>query len=98
MEKGLSRLPNRFRDELLEARDELLALAQQMPLGDDPRPHTLLHPLDEDAILGSDLPVQLLHPARIGVGSKEVVEEPGRTVRPCERKRADERFGGRRRR
>ena len=70
-------------DALLEARHELLALAEQAPLLDDPGPHSLLHPLDEDAILSAYLPVeleQLVEPARIRVGREEVVEEAARTL------------------
>ena len=47
------------RNELLEARHELLALAQQPPLLDDPGANAFLHPLDENAVLHPDLAVEL---------------------------------------
>ena len=46
------------RDELLEARHELLALAEQPTLVDEPRTDTPLHALDENAVLRPHLAVE----------------------------------------
>ena len=79
-------------DELLEARDELLALAQKPPLRDDSRPHAFLDSLDEDTVLGAHLAVeleQLVDPRGVGVRREEVVEEAGRALRAGGQQRPD---------
>src|SRR6476619_7567587 len=48
-----------FRDELLEERHELLALAQEPSLGDEPRAHALLDAFHEHAVFGADLAVEI---------------------------------------
>src|SRR6058998_963041 len=78
--------------ELLEASDELLALAEEPSLADEPRAHALLDALDEDAILRPDLAVeleQLVDPAGIRVRREEVVEKAVRALRSRGEQRAD---------
>src|SRR5687767_757349 len=67
---GRGRLRERFYDQRLEVRDELLGLRQQPPFFDEPGPHAGLHAFDEHAILGADLRVErkrLLDPRLVGV-------------------------------
>src|SRR5262245_481615 len=81
-----------FGDELLEARNELLALAKEPTLLDQARAHALLDALDERTVFRTDLPVeleQLVDPPWIGVRREEVVQEAGRALRTCGQKRAD---------
>src|SRR4029453_3476428 len=83
---------DRARYELLEARDQLLALAEEPPLLEEARAHALLDALDEDAILGPDLAVeleQLIRRPRIRIRHEEVVEKAGRALRPGGQQRAD---------
>src|SRR5262245_17251531 len=78
--------------ELLEPRHELLALAQEPSLRDDPRAHALLDALDENAILGANLAIereQLVDPGEIGVRREEVIEEARRALRPRGQQRPD---------
>src|SRR6266508_1048523 len=82
----------RLLGELLEARDELLALGQQAALLDEPGADTPLHPLDERAILRADLPVegeQLVGPAVLRARGEEVVEESRRALRAPRQERPD---------
>src|SRR5262245_16550218 len=84
--------PDRAGDELLEARHELLALAEQVSLRHHSRAYTSLDALDQNAVLRPDLAVereQLLDPGGVGVGREEVVEEAGRALGAGGQDRAD---------
>src|SRR3954471_21661037 len=82
----------RGQNELLEPRHELLALTEQLPFVDEPRPHTLLDALDEHAVFRPDLAVELqelVYPLRLRIAGEEVVEVASRAVRPVGQDRAD---------
>src|SRR5438132_92937 len=64
----------------LEMRDELLALREEAPLGENARADTALDAFHEPPVLLSDLVVegeQLVDPRLVDVRSEEIVEEPG---------------------
>src|SRR5689334_2973137 len=66
-------------------RDEWLARRHESSFAEDTRPHTSVHPLDELRVLTSDLVVeleQLVDPRLVDVGSEEVIEESGGSIRP----------------
>src|SRR3954468_19722739 len=82
----------RGENELLEPRHELLALTEQAPFVDEPRPHTLLDALDEHEVFRPDLAVEcqeLLDPRGARTAGEEVVEVAARAIRPVGQDRAD---------